>query len=122
MNHQRTVQFAVMCLQELDQHPAEGLSAKEISRAQGVPFEECVRILESLRHAGIVGRGMPGTFVLLRPVEEITAMDILQSVWAPNAEQPVFRLMYVGRRVAAAKTTREFVYAHAETESSTING
>src|SRR5450755_2498912 len=54
MNHQLTVQYALMCLRELEEHGHEAVSSKEISDKQGVPLPECEDILERLADSGIV--------------------------------------------------------------------
>jgi DNA-binding IscR family transcriptional regulator len=80
MNHKTIVQFAVLCLQELDAQVGKTLSCHEISKRQGIPLPECAQVIQQLDHAGIVELAETGRVVLCRPVEMLTALDILEAV------------------------------------------
>jgi len=123
MNTQQTVQYAVMCLQALDENAGKPMSLQEISQRQGVPMAECQDIVRHLSEAGIVTLAGPGRVVLLRPVEELTALEILEAVWSSSNPPPAFRMLVGGSRGARLKTTLQIVArAQSESESDSING
>jgi len=115
---QRTVQVAVMCLQELDAQAGKALSSREISQRRGISLSECTSILQRLSRAGIVELATTGLAVLRRPVEELTALDILQAVWNQTKKQSTFEMM-VGHS-QAVETTLAFV--SRQDSDAAING
>lgn len=121
MNHETVVQFAVQCLQELDAHAGEALSFKEISQRQGIPLLECTQVIRRLGHAGIVELAETGRVVLRRPVEELTALDILEAVWTHAAARPDFQLL-MGNRVAIEATLAYVQRREASGTDFALNG
>jgi DNA-binding IscR family transcriptional regulator len=111
MNHQEVVQYAVLCLRALEDHAGEKLTVKQISRLQGVPVEECQRILGRLCNAGIVELVGPGLVQLAKPVDEITAIELLEAVWAPEEAMPEFRMLVGGTRGYRLETTLRVIAA-----------
>jgi DNA-binding IscR family transcriptional regulator len=104
MNSQITVQYALMCLQELDQHHSESLSPHVISARQGIPLPECEGILHRLEESGVIDGREHEQFALARPIEEINALEILQALWAPRKKAPAFQILYQSGRPALRRT------------------
>ena len=109
MNVRENVQFALMCIQELDHRAETPLLPLEISRLQGVPLEDCLAILKRLHVAGVVRSSPEGRFALVRPAGELTALEVLQALWTPLEEKPIFRMMVGGSRGVRVRKTLEAV-------------
>jgi len=107
MNQQRVVQFAVMCLQELDAHAGQAVSVEEISQRRGIPLPECTHVIRQLGVAGIVELAAPDQAVLRRAIEDLTALEILQAVWTKPAMSSPLRVWLGDKRTAAF--TREYL-------------
>jgi DNA-binding IscR family transcriptional regulator len=123
MNHREIVQIAVRCLAELEGRPHHSASFKEISRKQGIPLAECVRVLRQLYAAGIVTLEEAGKVTLQRSMDELTALDILQAVWAKNRIRPAFQMWVGADRGPAAHKTLEFVrWARLGGKEAYVNG
>jgi Rrf2 family protein len=88
MKTTKTVAYALACLQKLAEHAGEYVQACEIALAQEIPQAYCQKILLALSNAGIVesvkGRG----FMLLKPFESITTLEVLQALENPREEKP----------------------------------
>lgn len=96
MNSAKSVQYALMCLEALERHGSESLSAQAISREQGIPLPECQVILRCLEVAGIVVLSAQ-KYKLGRSTTELTALEVLQALWtlpAPEKAVPAFQLLY----------------------------
>ena len=119
MNPTQIVQFAVLCLTELDAHQGKAVSCEEISLRQGIPLPECIHIIRRFQHAGIVDVVMPGRVLLRRPVEELTALEIVEAVWAKEDARTPFRMLLGGDRGLACRKTLEYV---RRTSLAGING
>ncbi|SRR5258708_4893676 len=123
MNPKRIVQFAVLCLELLDSGVGKPMSYQEISRKLGIPLNECERVLRCLSHAGIVKFAEGSGVILLRPVEEITALEILEAVWAPEETRCAFQMLVGAERGPALRKTLEFVRRiQRDGKDSIING
>ena len=99
-----TFQYALMCLQELNQCHSEALSPLDISARQGIPLPECEEILHRLEEAGLVDCPEAKHFALSRPVEELKALEILQALWAPQKKAAAFKMLFESERPALRKT------------------
>jgi DNA-binding IscR family transcriptional regulator len=104
MNNRMTVQYALLCLQELDQHHSEALAPHVISARQGIPLPECEGILHRLEEAGLIDSPENEHFALTRPIEELKALEILQALCVPQKKAPAFRILYQSERPALRKT------------------
>ena len=111
MNNRLTVQYALLCLKELDGSVQSGRTALQLSRTQGIPLPECQTILRQLAAAGIVGLRATGEARLQRPAAELTALEVLQAL--QTAPAPEFRLLYQSQEGLSAKHTREAVASAA---------
>jgi DNA-binding IscR family transcriptional regulator len=123
MKHQQVVQFAVQCLQALDANQGKPLSLHALSRTQGVPYAECVSVISRLDRAGIVELAAGGSVALRRPVEDLTALEIIQAVWSFQDARPAFRMLIGAHRGIRSKVTRQFVRsAQTADEGGLLNG
>lgn len=103
MNNPITVQYAMMCLQELDD-TAKALSPQDISRRQGIPLTECEGILNRLELAGLVDSPTKEQFVLAKPIQEFKVLDILEALWAPQKKETTFKILFQAGKPALRKT------------------
>ena len=113
MKNQQTIQYAVMCLQELDSHPSEFLSSHDISRSQGIPLTYCNVILEQFTQAGLIEASGSKHYRLLVPVEELKVLEILQALSTPVRAQPAFKLLFVAQKIAIRKTVETLRWSQA---------
>ncbi len=114
MKKDQVVQFAAMCLHALDANPGKALSPKEISRYEGVPIRDCQKIIRQLNRAGIVKFVDRTSVQLLRPVEEITALELLEALWAREVTLPEFLMLVGGRGMRLEKTLEAIALIGAE--------
>lgn len=86
MKPTKTMTYALACLKELAKQLGEFVQVAEIARNQGLPAAYCQKILLALSRAGLVesvkGRG----FSLLKPVEQMTTLEVVNALYA--AENP----------------------------------
>ena len=121
MNHRQLVQFAAMCIAELDEQGGRSLSLQQLSRNQGIPFPVCRKIIRRLDLAGIV-KVTDGKIVLLRSAEEMTALDVLEAIWSSKEALPAFR-MVVGGQGVKMRTTLDYIRrAQLNRAEESING
>jgi DNA-binding IscR family transcriptional regulator len=104
MNNRTLIQYAVMCLQELDQHTHQFLSSRDISKNQGIPRTDCDAVLQRLALAGLIESAEAGQFSLRTPIEDLKALDIIQAVSTPVTVQPAFKLLFSAQKTALRKT------------------
>ncbi|OGR90511.1 MAG: hypothetical protein A2992_07500 [Elusimicrobia bacterium RIFCSPLOWO2_01_FULL_59_12] len=121
MKNKRIVQFAVMCLQAFGANEGRALSPQEISKHQGVPLEDCLNIIKRFRSAGIVAAASREKVILARPVEDLTAVEILEALWAVDATRLDLQMLVGGNHGRRAEKTLECV-ARITAEGFEING
>lgn len=76
--------YAVRIVEYLTKHP-ERCDAKSISEQMRVPLRFCLKILRDLVANGMVSsfKGAKGGYVLAKPAEEITLLQVIESVEGP---------------------------------------
>jgi DNA-binding IscR family transcriptional regulator len=104
MNSTITVQYALLCIQELNQGNAKPLTPRDISARQGIPLPECEGILQRLEAAGVIDCPETGSFALTRPIEDLKVLEILQALWEPQKKAPAFKVLFQSERPALRKT------------------
>jgi DNA-binding IscR family transcriptional regulator len=109
MNYRQRVQFAVQCLEELEAHAQRPVSFQDISQKQSIPLAECTLVVRQLADAGIVSLKENGTVALERPIDEITALELLTAVWTRDRIQPAFRMLVGEDRGPVMRKTLKFV-------------
>jgi DNA-binding IscR family transcriptional regulator len=109
MKTQANVQHALMCLEALAVAD-QPLSVEEISRHQGVPFDECRDLLDRMTQAGFVQETEEG-YALVCEVESLTALDVLQALWYPPRHDPEFQLWIGAEKRVATHVTLQAIAA-----------
>ena len=101
MNHSLMVHYAVACLEGLDipQVP------QELSRAQNVPIDDCMRILDQLESAGLVRKTERGSFERTCSIHQLTALEVLQALWSTPTVKDL-RMLYTTINSQADQITR----------------
>ena len=94
MENKLTIQYALQCIEELAHEPLGRLSLKDLSRRRGIPHAVCRDVLCRLQEAGILSVDEKNCFGLVRPIEDITSLDILEAMWAKRAHFPAFKVLY----------------------------
>jgi len=111
MNDQQAVANALRCLQIIKEHPAE---SHEISQATGLPFTTCAQLLQRMHHAGLIDINDEGRFLLERPIDELSPLDILDAVWETFIDALPLRMLFgpaerTQRAVAVAQRTNRYM-------------
>lgn len=81
--------YGLMAMVELGLRERQGrVQVKEISESQGIPEEYLEQLMLPLKRAGLVRsqRGVRGGYVLARPTNQITVLEILQALEGPILE------------------------------------
>ncbi len=104
MNNSQTVRYALMCLQAWDIQEGKPLSAKDISRQQGVPMDQCLNVLVRLERAGVLSAPQTGRYVLVRPLGEFSALEIVEALAPAPKAPPAFASLYAATRGATRQT------------------
>ncbi|MGD1070083.1 MAG: Rrf2 family transcriptional regulator [Bryobacteraceae bacterium] len=78
----QTAEYALRAMVELATRTGEARTAQEIAQASRVPLDYLSKVLNSLVRAGIVSgqRGRGGGFQVVRPVNEITVLEVVSAV------------------------------------------
>ena len=123
MNQRQTVQIALLCLEALSQTSQKNMTPQDLSRQQGLPLPVCLSTVYRLIQAGIVELREDGSLHLCRSLEDLTALEILNAVWASEKKQPAFRMLVGGKRAGVLQKTLEWIHAEqARKTDSYING
>jgi DNA-binding IscR family transcriptional regulator len=104
MNYRQRVQYALLCLRELDSREGDFASLLDISRAQGIPLADCREVFKHLAQAGIVNFSESNQISLQRAMDEVTALDLMQAIAQPLRVLPTFRML-VKPTLRAVRTT-----------------
>jgi DNA-binding IscR family transcriptional regulator len=107
MNDQQAVANALRCLQVLDQHPAQ---SHEISAATSLPLSTCTRLLERLQSAGLISANTEGRFLLARPIDELSPLDILDAIWETVLDMLPVQMLFGPAQGIQADRTRKAVF------------
>jgi len=86
----RAAEYGVLGLLRLARHqPGQVVMLDEISREERIPRSFLAKIFQSLARAGLVrsARGTKGGFMLARPPETITTLEIIEAVEGPISLQ-----------------------------------
>lgn len=84
----QTAEYSLRAVVHLAKHQDTPLTTQQIAKEIQAPAGYLAKVLQALGKAGIVHsqRGLHGGFVLSRPMEELTLLDVV------NAVDPVRRL------------------------------
>ncbi len=86
MKISRSTGYALIAVGYVAQHYQKGaVLAQKISKAYGIPLEYLLKILQQLVKAEVLRskRGPRGGFFLARPADQITLLDIIETVDGP---------------------------------------
>lgn len=79
MRMNKTMMYALACLWELAQAPADWILAARIAAKHGLPIAYCYKVLEALFRAGLVESARGQGFRLARPLERITCLELINA-------------------------------------------
>ena len=74
------IRYAVACLFELSRHVGEYVDAEQIGRRQNIPIAYAQKVLQRLARAGLLLSQKGLGFRLLRPLESITAFEVIDAL------------------------------------------
>ena len=92
MRMNRTMMYALACLWELAQTPADWLLAARIAAKRGLPAAYCYKVLEALSRAGLVESARGQGFRLSRPLEQISCLEFVKACNDDAPESGAFGL------------------------------
>ena len=117
MRLKQKIKYAVACLFELAKRAGDYVDAEHIAHQQKIPAAYAHKILQVLAHAGFVfslkGRG----YKLARPLENITALEVIETLTVdedPNATNPDIGILLETRvnKALGSFTLGELVHGH----------
>src|SRR5581483_11378108 len=111
MNSQETVANAVKCLRDLETRAAETVEVADISRRQDVPLNICLQILRRLSKAAIVAFVEENRVRLLRSLEELDSIELLDAVWLSAPQTAVVEMLFGAeeeKRLALTQAAAEY--------------
>jgi Rrf2 family protein len=78
----RTAEYALRAVVALGSNPGGPRTTQQIAKQTQVPLGYLAKVLQSLSRAGLVvsQRGINGGFVLARPLEDLTVLDVINAV------------------------------------------
>lgn len=76
----QTAEYALRAVACLARRPGEPMTTRQLALASRVPAGYLSKVLQALARAGVVSgqRGLNGGFVLARPAEELTLLDVVR--------------------------------------------
>jgi len=101
MNKTLAVQYALLCLREIDQH--ETITIREISELQGIPLHDCQDAVERLVAAGYLETTGDGRFSLSQPLDRIHSLELIQAMYAEKPKVPAFKMLFQSQRLGLEK-------------------
>lgn len=82
MRINQKVKYGVACLFELSKTPTEFHDAESISAKQSIPPAYAQKVLQALAHAGMVMAVKGVGYRLAKPLGNITALEVMESLTA----------------------------------------
>jgi Rrf2 family protein len=78
----QSAEYALRAMVVLGSSAVRPMTTQQIARRAGVPPSYLSKVLQSLGRAGLVEaqRGLRGGFVLARPLEELTVLEVINAV------------------------------------------
>ena len=113
MDKKLAVQYAVQCLETLAHSPTGKLTTQDISGQSGVPFALCQKVMSRMEYAGIVALGPDDRYGMQKPLEEITALAIVQACWNYSPHLPKFKILYARHKRQLKATLKAVSSAHS---------
>lgn len=100
MRLNQKVRYAVACLFELSKHLGMFIGADAIAHRQNIPPAYAHKVLQAMAHAGFVISQKGLGYKLARPLAEITALEVIETLTAdvdPNASNPDMGILLESR-------------------------
>jgi Rrf2 family protein len=100
MKLNQKVRYAVACLFELSKHLCEFIDADTIASKQTIPAAYAHKVLQALARAGIVVSQKGVGYKLARPLADITALQVIETMTAdvdPNASNSDMGMLFEAR-------------------------
>src|SRR5262245_28362826 len=109
MHNQQSIQYALMCLRAFKDESRLSLSAVDISHEQGVPYDSCLAVLESLTAGGLLIKEKSQEYRLAHPADELSAMEVVTAASTPAPKTTTFQPWYGQARFRGIRKTLEAV-------------
>jgi len=115
MRLNQKVRYAVACLFELSKQLGTFVGADVIAHRQNIPPAYAHKILQAMVHAGFVFSQKGLGYQLARPLAEITALEVIETMTAdvdPNASNPDMGVLLESRinKVLENMTLAELIH------------
>ncbi len=85
MRLNQKVRYGLECLFELAKAPSEFIDAERLSTARSIPPAYAQKVLQALTHAGIVNSQKGSGYRIVRPLQNITALDVMNALTKEDA-------------------------------------
>jgi Rrf2 family protein len=89
MKLNQKVRYGLECLFELAKWPGEYVEAERLSHARGIPPAYTQKILQSLTHAGLLYSQKGSGYRIARPLQDITALEVIDALSRDETESKV---------------------------------
>jgi len=86
LNHK--VRYGLECLFELAKAPGEFTDAEHLSTARNIPPAYAQKVLQALTHAGIVQSQKGSGYRIVRSLQDITALEVMNALTTEDAQLP----------------------------------
>ena len=86
MKISRSTEYGLLAVRYFAQHQGQGpITGETIARHYDIPLESLLKILQQLVRSNVLRskRGPRGGFTLAKPTDEITLLDIIESIEGP---------------------------------------
>lgn len=115
MRLNQKVRYGVACLFELSKFPTEYMDTDHIIHKQNIPPAYAHKILQTLAHAGLVFSMKGAGYKLARPLSEITALEVIETLTKdmdPTDSNPDMGILFEERinKALGAFTLAELVH------------
>ncbi len=100
MKLNQKVRYAVGCLFELSKNIGSFMTAEAIAHRLSIPASYAHKVLQAMSHAGFVLSHKGLGYKLARPLAEITALQVIETMTAdvdPNATNPDMAIAFENR-------------------------
>jgi len=115
MRLNQKIRYAVACLFELSKHVGTFVGADAIAHRQNIPAAYAHKVLQAMAHEGLVISQKGLGYRLARPLDEITALQVFETMSTdvdPNASNPDMGILLENRinKVLEAVTLGELIH------------
>src|SRR5262245_56720233 len=100
MRLNQKVRYAVLCLYELSKQLGTYVDTNQIAAHQNIPITYAHKVLQILAHTGFVFAAKGVGYKLARPLDEITAYEVMEALSReqdPNDSQPDMGFLFEKR-------------------------